>query len=184
MAGMTSTDHMANDIGYLKRITALVTSTRWQDVMVLTTAGDRSTRAPVHSVKQLVEADYPEFLERLVAKHGAPIQDFWVAERGSASRRPHLNVLLASDRPLSPSGFSGIWSAVGHGTLWHDRYDPTRDVSYWVKDLVRQEADVIAFGGSVLRQAGALPPVKKRRTRRRDYVDHLLRFRHHGVRYP
>lgn len=170
MAGLSRNEREQEMIrGHRDRLVQYVGQFPWQWILVLTVSNFPGTESPRFSAKRLVASAYPAFLRQVKQQVGQPVQDCWVVERGETTNRVHMNVLLASSALIPQAVFEQAWWEVASSFVHAKVYDPKEGPGYWIKDLTSVQADVAAYGGSVIYRFDAPPAAKPRRMRKSDY---------------
>lgn len=185
MAGLTKLEHSNNDLNHLTAITKYVNKFPWQWVIVLTIANQPGTRIPLISPRMLVDKTYPRFKKLVEREVGVPVQDFFTVERGKFSGRTHMNLFLNADVPIPKHVFTDAWHGTAYSKVWYEPYDPSKDVSYWLKEITSLAANICDYGGSVVYPEDKPVQTRPHRKRKSDYNRERkrIRYRAAGVRF-
>ena len=142
----------------------------WQWVLTLTIADFPGKNRPRASAKRLVNELYPRFIRGIEKDLQVPVQDYWAAERGKLTGRTNIHVLLTVASPTTDSFLKKVWRQVSSSDAKVEEYRPDDGPYYFIKDVVRSEADIIEYGGSVIRRRkipALLPKPKFRKSHHR-----------------
>lgn len=183
MPGLTKEDQEAINRQHWTAIGHYLDGFVWQHVVVLTVGNRPGSQVPIISAGDLHAKAYPRFRDLIKEVVGPSLQDFWVVERGSQTRRHHINVMLNADTPITRKLIERAWQKVASSGVYPLEYDIEKGPFYWMKDIIDSTADVIAYGGSVVSGRGPAP--KPVRTRKSDYnrARRRVRYRAQGIRY-
>lgn len=145
---------------------------------MLTVTNGREGDIPILSAKELEKAAYPRFKVLLEASLATDVTDFWIIEHGSLTRRVHMNVFLAADAHITQELVEANWRRVAESATWQDEFKAWLPIEYWIKELTSTEANVFAYGGSVVFISTDSTRRRPLRKRRSDYTRaHTRRYR-------